>query len=221
MIKAKNSIVTLISLKIFSKGVIRLNTWDQRFNTIEYVYGEQPNAFIEDFVHYLEDYTNVAAYAEGEGRNAVFLALQGHTVTAFDYAESGLKKTNQLAENHNVAVHTKLTDLLEDELPIETFDAAIMVFGHFPAEQQQGVFNRIVDSVKPGGRIMMELYSIYQLPYASGGPRQLDFLYDPLEVLKWCQPYRIIHFFAGEQVRNEGKLHTGLAHTIQIIIEKS
>ncbi|OXS77259.1 SAM-dependent methyltransferase [Lysinibacillus sp. KCTC 33748] len=202
-------------------GVIGLNTWDQRFNTIEYVYGEQPNAFIEDYVHYLEDYTNVAAYAEGEGRNAVFLALQGHTVTAFDYAESGLEKTNQLAEKHNVAVHTKLTDLLEDELPIETFDTAIMVFGHFPAEHQQEVFKKIVDSVKSGGRIMMELYSIYQLPYASGGPRQLDFLYDPLDILKWCQPYKIIHFFTGEQVRNEGKLHTGLAHTIQFIIEKS
>lgn len=221
MNEAKNSIVALTSLTIFSKGVIGLNTWDKRFNTIEYVYGEQPNAFIEDYVHYLEDYTNVAAYAEGEGRNAVFLALQGHKVTAFDYAESGLKKTNQLAEKHNVAVHTKLTDLLEDELPIETFDAAIMVFGHFPVEQQHKVFQQIVDSVKSGGRIMMELYSIYQLPYASGGPRQLDFLYDPLDVLKWCQPYKIIHFFTGEQVRNEGKLHTGLAHTIQLIIEKS
>ncbi|PJO40900.1 class I SAM-dependent methyltransferase [Lysinibacillus xylanilyticus] len=198
-----------------------MNTWDQRFKTAEYVYGEQPNTFIEDYVHYLKDYPSVAAYAEGEGRNAVFLALQGHTVTAFDYAESGLKKTEQLAEKHNVSVHTKLTDLLQDELPEEMFDAAIMVFGHFPVEQQQEVFKRIVNSVKPGGRIMMELYSIYQLPYASGGPRQLDFLYDPLDVLKWCQPYKIIHFFTGEQMRNEGILHTGLAHTIQFIIEKS
>ncbi|WP_433595957.1 class I SAM-dependent methyltransferase [Lysinibacillus xylanilyticus] len=198
-----------------------MNTWDQRFKTAEYVYGEQPNTFIEDYVHYLKDYPSVAAYAEGGGRNAVFLALQGLTVTAFDYAESGLKKTEQLAEKHNVSVHTKLTDLLQDELPEEMFDAAIMVFGHFPAEQQQEVFKRIVNSVKPGGRIMMELYSIYQLPYASGGPRQLDFLYDPLDVLKWCQPYKIIHFFTGEQMRNEGILHTGLAHTIQFIIEKS
>jgi len=198
-----------------------MNAWDQRFKTVEYVYGEQPNAFIEDYVHYLKDYQNVAAFAEGEGRNAVFLALQGHTVTAFDYAESGLKKTVQLAEKHNVSVHTKLTDLLQDELPVEKFDAAIMVFGHFQAEQQQEVFKQIVNSVKSGGRIMMELYSIYQLPYASGGPRQLDFLYDPLDVLKWCQPYKIIHFFTGEQMRNEGILHTGLAHTIQFIIEKN
>ncbi len=198
-----------------------MNTWDQQFKTAKYVYGEQPNAFIKDYVHYLKDTQNVAAYAEGEGRNAVFLASKGHTVTAFDYAQSGLKKTEQLAKKHNVNVHTKLANLLQDELPVEMFDAAIMVFGHFPAEQQLEVFKRIIDSVKPGGRIMMELYSIYQLPYASGGPKKLDFLYDPLSVLTWCQPHKIIHFFTGEQIRNEGILHTGLAHTIQFIIEKN
>ena len=76
-----------------------MNTWDQRFKTIEYVYGEKPNAFIEDYVHHLKDYQNVAAYAEGEGRNAIFLALKGHTVTAFDYAESGLEKQHNSQKN--------------------------------------------------------------------------------------------------------------------------
>ncbi len=198
-----------------------MNTWDQQFKTTEYVYGEQPNAFIEDYADFIKDYVNVAAYAEGEGRNAAFLASKEHLVTAFDYAQSGLEKTKQLAKKQDVLVNTQLIDLLHDELPVEKFDAAIMIFGHFPMEKQHDVFERIVNSVKPGGRIMMELYSIYQLPYASGGPKQLDYLYDPLHVLTWCQPYKIIHFFTGEQIRNEGTLHTGLAHTIQLIIEKN
>ncbi len=92
-------------------------------------------------------------------------------------------------------METKLTDLLQDELPVEFFDAAIMVFGHFRVEQQYEVLKRIIDSVKPGGLIMMELYSIYQLPYASGGPKQLEFLYDPIDVLAWCQSHKILHFF--------------------------
>lgn len=205
----------------YKKGGNSMNTWDQRFNTNEYVYGEQPNAFIEDYVDFIKGYANVAAYAEGEGRNAAFLASKGHLVTTFDYAKSGLEKTQQLAKKQDVVVNTQLSDLLHDELPVEKFDAAIMVFGHFPTEQQHAVFERIVNSVKSGGRIMMELYSIYQLPYASGGPKQLDYLYDPLHVLTWCQSYKIIHFFTGEQIRNEGTLHTGLAHTIQFIIEKN
>ena len=106
-------------------------------------------------------------------------------------------------------------------MPVEAFDAAIMVFGHFQHEHQQNVFERILRSVKPGGIIMMELYSTYQLPYASGGPNHIDFLYDPSEILTWCKSHKIIHFFTGEQVRYEGVLHTGLAHTIQLIIQKS
>lgn len=197
-----------------------MNPWHERFQTKEYMYGEQPNTFIKNFAYHLKDYRTVAAYAEGEGRNAVFLATEKHIVTAFDYAQSGLDKTTELAKKHNVIVQTELIDLLHDEIPVETFDAAIMIFGHFQHEQQQGVFERIVRSVKPGGIIMMELYSTYQLPYASGGPKQLDFLYDPSEVLAWCKPHKIIHFFTGEQVRNEGILHTGLAHTIQLVIQK-
>ncbi|MCK1986716.1 methyltransferase domain-containing protein [Lysinibacillus fusiformis] len=197
-----------------------MNTWNQRFLESEYVYGEQPNTFIKEYVSFLKECPNIAAYAEGEGRNAVFLASRGHTVTAYDYAQSGLAKTEQLAQKQHVTVQTRLTDLLLDELPVEKYDAAIMIFGHFPLQQQQAVIQKIIDSVKQGGRIMMELYSIYQLPYASGGPQQLDFLYDPKDVLQWCKSHKIIHFFTGEQIRHEGALHTGLAHTIQFIIEK-
>ena len=52
-------------------------------------------------------------------------------------------------------------------------------------------------------------------------PKQIDFLYDPSDVLTWCKSHKIIRFFTGEQVRNEGILHTGLAYTIQLIVQKS
>ncbi|EAZ87450.1 hypothetical protein BB14905_16350 [Bacillus sp. B14905] len=135
-----------------------MNTWNQRFLESEYVYGEQPNAFIKDYVSFLKESPNIAAYAEGEGRNAVFLASKGHTVTAYDYAQSGLAKTEELAQKQHVSVQTRLTDLLLDELPVEKYDAAIMVFGHFPLQQQQAVIQKIIDSVKQGGRIMMDIF---------------------------------------------------------------
>lgn len=141
------------------------NLWNERFNTAEYIFGEKPNAFIQEFAYQLEGLKNVAAFAEGEGRNAVFLAGLGHDVTTFDYAESGLNKTLQLAEKNNVEVKTVQVDLLEGSVPNEQFDAAIMVFGHFRKEDQRNVFEKILKSVKPGGKIMMELYSEKQLDY--------------------------------------------------------
>ena len=50
------------------------------------MYGETPNEFIRTHAGYLNEHATIAAFAEGEGRNAVFLAQLGHTVTAFDYA---------------------------------------------------------------------------------------------------------------------------------------
>lgn len=197
------------------------NLWNERFNTTEYMYGEEPNAFIEAFSFQLEGLKSVAAFAEGEGRNAVFLAKLGHDVTTFDYAESGVRKTMQLAEKNSVEVKTVQVDLLEGSVPTEQFDAAIMVFGHFPKENQRLVFEKIVNSVKPGGKIMMELYSKNQLDYQTGGPKKLEMLYKPQDLLDWCEDYKILHFFVGEQTRQEGTLHTGLAHVIQLIIEKN
>lgn len=52
-----------------------MNTWNQRFLESEYVYGEQPNTFIKEYVSFLKECPNIAAYAEGEGRNAVFFSL--------------------------------------------------------------------------------------------------------------------------------------------------
>ncbi|WP_299511622.1 class I SAM-dependent methyltransferase [uncultured Rummeliibacillus sp.] len=196
------------------------NLWNERFNTTEYIYGEEPNAFIKEYTFQLENLKKVAAFAEGEGRNAIFLAKSGHDVTTFDYVESGLNKTVQLAEKNNVKVKTVQVDLLEGSVPNEQFDAAIMVFGHFRKEDQRNVFEKILKSVKPGGKIMMELYSEKQLDYRTGGPKKLEMLYKPQDILDWCENYKIVHFFVGEQSRQEGTLHTGLAHVIQLIIEK-
>lgn len=195
-------------------------TWNERFNTEDYMYGEEPNIFIKSYASQLEGLKKVAAFAEGEGRNAVFLATLGHEVTAFDYAESGLRKTKRLAEKNDVEVNTVQVDLLEGTISTQQFDAAIMVFGHFPKEKQSLVFDKIVNSVRPGGKIMMELYSEDQLEYQTGGPKKLEMLYKPQDLLDWCEGSKILHFFVGEQTRYEGKLHTGLAHVIQLIVEK-
>lgn len=55
----------------------------------------------------------------GEGRNAVFFARNGYSVTAFDIAESGIEKTKRLAECHNVSVTTIRADMNDFRLDTE------------------------------------------------------------------------------------------------------
>ncbi|RSL34004.1 class I SAM-dependent methyltransferase [Salibacterium salarium] len=194
--------------------------WNERFGADEYVYGEHPNAFIETQASRFEGNKKIAAFAEGEGRNAVFLAKQGHNVTTFDYAENGLQKTKNLAQRFGVAVETTQKDLIQDDVPSETYDGAVMVFGHFPKIDQKNVIDKLIMSVKPGGKVMLEVYSEEQLHYQTGGPKTKDMLYTPADLLEWTKDYNVLHFFYGEAEREEGTLHTGMAHVIQVVIEK-
>lgn len=61
------------------------NIWNERFHSEEYYYGEEPNVFIQQQAYRIEQGQKVIAFAEGEGRNAVFLAKRNLEVTAIDY----------------------------------------------------------------------------------------------------------------------------------------
>ncbi|MED2366319.1 class I SAM-dependent methyltransferase, partial [Bacillus thuringiensis] len=162
------------------------NFWNDRYKSDEYFYGEEPNTFIKEQAFRLANHNKVIAFAEGEGRNAVFLARQGNEVTAIDYSKDGLEKTKKLAEKHNVNVHTKKVDLLADSLPENEYDAAIMVFGHFHDDYKKMILDKMIQTIKPGGLIMFEVYSKKQINYSTGGPKDVDMLYDPIDILTWC-----------------------------------
>jgi SAM-dependent methyltransferase len=198
-----------------------MNPWNSRFQVENYVYGKDPNIFLSDMQKKLKLSGDVLTIAEGEGRNAVFLAEQGMNVTAWDYAESGLAKTKKLAEERSVDIQTKLVDLNEALWDRNKWDELVCIFGHFPKELRQKTLQGVKESVKPGGYFITEVYSRYQIPYNSGGPKDLDFLYTPEEFLLTFADWRIVHFFMGEVVRHEGELHNGLAHVIQFVGQKN
>lgn len=197
-----------------------MNHWNARFQTENYVYGKEPNVFLKEFQNKLNVTGNALAIAEGEGRNAVYLAEQGLDVTAWDYAESGLAKTNKLSEERNVVVSTELVDLHEANWSEDKWDEIVCIFGHFPTELRKKTLQGVKDAIKPGGYFLTEVYSHYQIPYKSGGPQNLDFLYKPEEFMEVFADWRIVHFFMGEVDRQEGELHNGVSHVIQFVGQK-
>lgn len=194
--------------------------WDNSFSEEDYVYGEEPNDFIREQAERLPEHARISAFAEGEGRNAVYLAGLGYKVTAYDQSEVGLQKACQLAERLNVRIETAAMDLTKEWVPAESADAAIMVFGHVPKKSQPFLFENLMQSVRPGGYLLFEVYSERQLEYGTGGPKEVKSLYDPADLLKWLGPHDILHFYYGEAVRHEGKRHTGTGHVIQGVIKK-
>lgn len=196
------------------------NHWDKSFSVKEFVYGETANSFIQSKSNIIPAQASIACFAEGEGRNAVFLAKQGHEVTTYDQSIIGLKKTKTLAHKNKVNVKTVEMDLTKKKVKDNQYDAAIMVFGHVPKEDQPFFMQSLIDSVKPGGYVIFEVYSEDQLAYQTGGPKLKGMLYDPADVLQWVKNNKCLHFYYGEAERNEGSRHTGIGHIIQVVLKK-
>lgn len=194
--------------------------WDQSYASDTFVYGEVANEFVQKTSSMIPESAKIACYAEGEGRNAVYLATLGHDVTAFDLSTVGLDKTKQLAKKHHVHVKTVAKDLTKDDVPRDQFDVATLIYGHLPKSKQPILIEKVIDSVKQGGLVIIEVYSDDQINYKTGGPSSLEMLYDPKQMLQWIKPYKCLHFYYGEAKRYEGVRHTGLGHIIQVILQK-
>lgn len=195
--------------------------WNNSFSEKEFVYGETANIFVQKMSGLLSDHSKIGCFAEGEGRNAVYLAKAGHKITSYDQSEVGLDKTKRLAEKNDVHVQTIEMDLTQEKAEENQFDAAIMVFGHVPKADQQFFIYNIIDSVKSDGYIIFEVYSEDQLAYQTGGPRTKDMLYNPKDILQWIKDQKCLHFYYGEAERNEGKRHNGECHLIQVVLKKA
>ncbi|NDD31544.1 MAG: class I SAM-dependent methyltransferase, partial [Proteobacteria bacterium] len=80
--------------------------WNSRYGGEGWFYGTQPNDFLKQNVDRLPSGGVVLCLAEGEGRNAVFLAERGFRVTGVDQSAVGLEKARRLAANRGVTIET-------------------------------------------------------------------------------------------------------------------
>ena len=79
---------------------------DERYQTPEYIFGDQPCQWLIMNQHRLPTSSIALALGDGEGRNGVFLAKLGLHVTSVDLSEVGLSKARDLAEKRGVSIQT-------------------------------------------------------------------------------------------------------------------
>ena len=128
-----------------------LETWNARFARDDYLFGEEPNAFLRKHAHFLRPASSVLCVADGEGRNGVWLAEQGHSVTSFDFAPNALAKARRLAQSRNVSVDQRLGDAYTWPWAPSEYDALVAVFIQFlPPHRRDDAFAGMMSAVKPG-----------------------------------------------------------------------
>jgi SAM-dependent methyltransferase len=193
--------------------------WDMRFREAGFAYGETPNGFFKETLDGLLPGALLLP-GEGEGRNALYAAKAGWTVTALDQSEAGRYKALSLAARHETVFDYVTADLTQAELPQARFDAAALIFIHLPPDVRAAFHRRVAQSLKPGGVLMAELFARGQLERDSGGPRDASLLVTP-EMLKQDFSDLDLQTCAEQDVMlSEGRYHKGLARVVRVIARR-
>lgn len=190
--------------------------WNNRYSEEEFAYGKEPNDFLASIN--LDGISGtVLCLAEGQGRNAVYLASKGFEVTAVDLSEAGLHRTQELAAERNVRVETIQADLGTFQIPPASVDGIVMIFGHTPPDVRRHIHQQIIQGLRPRGFFILEGYNLGQLEFRTGGPKTEALLYS-LEDMKDEFNGYMDWQVARDSIRDihEGKYHTGKSSVIQL-----
>ena len=197
--------------------------WNERYNEVEYVFGTEPNDFLRDEFRKITSGGRVLCLAEGEGRNAVFLAQQGYQVTAMDMSEVGLNKALKLAQDRGVDIITQVADLADYEFGEAKWDGIVAIWAHLPKAVRQRVYAQIAPALKPNGVFILEAYTEQQLNMdAVGGPPATQKeRFGSLAVLRSeLAELEEITGIEKQRMISEGKRHQGLSAVVQFIAKK-
>ncbi|MCA6063579.1 class I SAM-dependent methyltransferase [Thalassolituus marinus] len=190
--------------------------WDERYSSDHYIYGTEPNQFLQQNVSRLGG-KKILCLAEGEGRNAVWLARQGYQVSAVDASSVGQTKALKLAQQHKVSIHYEVRDLACFDLGIEQWDGIVSIFCHLPPALRKSLHQRIVHALKPGGVLLLEAYTPRQLQLGTGGPQDAAMMMDAATLEAELPGLRFDHLAEVKRDIVEGTGHTGCGAVVQVI----
>ncbi|MBA4185603.1 MAG: class I SAM-dependent methyltransferase [Acidobacteria bacterium] len=193
--------------------------WDERYSEAGFAYGTKPNDFLRENVEKLPA-GKILCLAEGEGRNAVFLATRGFEVTAVDFSEVGLEKTEKLAKENNVSVETVCADLADFIIEPKSWDAIVSIWVPIPSIVRRVLHKKVVGGLRTGGAFLLEAYTPQQLDFGTGGGKEIDLMVS-LDSLQ--EELKGLHFDIAQEIEREvqeGKYHNGQSAVVRVLAFK-
>ncbi|MBQ4847725.1 class I SAM-dependent methyltransferase [Pseudoalteromonas sp. MMG005] len=193
--------------------------WDERYNSQEYAYGTKPNYFLKKHVSALPK-GRILSLGEGEGRNAVFLAKQGYSVTAVDSSLVGLNKGKKLAKEQGAEVEFIHADLNEYDLGQAHWDGIISIFFPLPSLLRKTLYKQVQHGLKNQGVFLIEAYRPEQVRFGTGGGTSVDTMQSAQSLSDELPSLNFNLLVELERNVVEGVFHTGLGAVVQGIATK-
>jgi ubiquinone/menaquinone biosynthesis C-methylase UbiE len=157
--------------------------WDERYAASELVWSAEPNRFVAETCADLPP-GRALDLAAGEGRNAIWLAQRGWTVTAADFSKVGLEKGRRLAAHAGVEerVAWVVADATATDWPPE-HDLVVVAYLQLAEAERREAVRRGFAALQPGGRLVWVAHDSTNLTEGTGGPQDASVLMTADDVL--------------------------------------
>lgn len=194
--------------------------WNERYAETFASYGTEPNDFLREVAHRIPE-GPVLCLAEGEGRNAVFLAEKGHAATAVDLSDVGLANAAKLAAQRGVEITTVVADLADYDLGEACWAGIVSIWAHVPPPVRTRLHAACVRALRPGGAMVLEAYTPRQLDRpGQGGPPSAALLMTPDGLRDELSGLRFERCEEVDRDIAEGRYHHGPSTTVQVLAFK-
>lgn len=135
--------------------------WEKSYQEDDTIaFSDKPNTTITEFEHLLHMQAKVLEAGCGEGQNAVYLALKGYQVDAFDLSEHGIAKLKRRCEQSNAQVNAFVADLTTYQF--KQYYDMILCFGTLHFVDKDG-WKRFISNAKEytniGGIHVMQIFT--------------------------------------------------------------
>src|SRR5438045_64472 len=111
----------------------------------------------------------------GSGRNAIWLAGRGWSVTAVDFSDEALA----LARRREPGVEWVLADLREYEPEPEAFDLVLVLYVHVAPDERRTLLGAATSALVRGGTILIVGHDVTNIGTGAPGPSRPEVLYSP------------------------------------------
>jgi SAM-dependent methyltransferase len=195
--------------------------WNERYSAPGFLFGTAPAAFLKEQRRHFPPDGTALAVADGEGRNSIYLAECGLSVTAMDSSDVALGKARGLAAERGVAVDFRLADIGTWDWTAEKFDMVVAIFIQFaPPAERARIFAGMQRTLKPGGILLLHGYRPEQVDYGTGGPPHREHMYTETLLQEAFGDMEILRLATYDQVIEEGTAHSGMSALIDLVAKK-
>jgi 2-polyprenyl-3-methyl-5-hydroxy-6-metoxy-1,4-benzoquinol methylase len=178
---------------------VRREDWNRRYAETDSVWSLTPNRFLVAEARGLRP-GRALDLACGEGRNAIWLAELGWTVTAVDFSDVAVEKARRRAADAGVEVDFRALDLLDFEPEPLAYDLVLVLYLQIPPDERRLVLSRAAEAVAPGGTFLLVGHDLSNRTEGVGGPSDPSLLYTPDQIASELPGLEIVK---AERVRRD------------------